>query len=73
MSGRVRGQLPKALIRALDAAEGGLRSFIEDERCAISDRSEAWQHGERCEALCDWLETLEEAADRLADCQAEPD
>ena len=66
----VRTRLPKGHVKALDQVEGLIRNFIEAERIAFDEMSERWQEGDRAAEVSDWLDSLEELVDALAQCRA---
>jgi len=66
----VKTSLPRGLVKALDQAEGGLSSFIAEQRIAYDEMSERWQDGDRAAEVSVWLDSLDEVVDALASCQA---
>lgn len=65
---RVRTKLSKELVKALDVAEDELRCFIWDQRNASYGMSERWKGSDRATEVSDWLDHLEELAERLGNC-----
>ncbi|GEP08909.1 hypothetical protein [Methylobacterium gnaphalii] len=65
----VKTSIPSGLSKVLDQAEGGLRTFVEVQRAAFDEMSERWQESDRAAAISDWLDSLEEVAEFLAECE----
>lgn len=61
----VRTRLPQGVVKALNDAEGGLRTFVEGERAAFEEMSERWQDGDRAADVSVWLDSLDELVEAL--------
>ncbi|MEE7440910.1 hypothetical protein MOR12E_18540 [Methylobacterium oryzae] len=65
----VRTKLPRELVKALEQVGDNLRSFVEEQRGAFDEMSERWQEGDRAADVSDWLDSLEEVVEALAECE----
>lgn len=65
----VRTKLPRELVKALEQVGDNLRSFVEEQRGAFDEMSERWQEGDRAADVSDWLDSLEEVVESLAECE----
>ena len=65
----VRTKLPRELVKALEQVGDNLRCFVEEQRGAFDEMSERWQEGDRAADVSDWLDSLEEVVEALAECE----
>ncbi|WP_331299070.1 hypothetical protein [Methylobacterium oryzae] len=56
-------------MKALEQVGDNLRSFVEEQRGAFDEMSERWQEGDRAADVSDWLDSLEEVVEALAECE----
>lgn len=64
----VRSSLPREVVVALDNAEETVRSFVDEQRIKFEGMSERWHRGDRSIEISDWLDHLDDLADRIGYC-----